>query len=141
MIDFIVSETEKIFCKAIKSFSKKALLDDTQVSFIMSLYEVDGENVVKYELCHEHIPVRETNIKELLGVKNIDFKGYTYFVPPRIKQILEDFSISLNSKNIEISVYLSRDNEDKVRYFLYKDTEYVKEFMLGDVLKIENEQT
>lgn len=141
MIDFIVSETEKIFCKAIKNFSKKALLDDTQVSFIMSLSDVDGENVVKYEVCHEHTPVRETNIKELLGVKNIDFKGYTYFVPPRIKQILEDFSISLNSKNIEISVYLSRDNEDKVRYFLYKDTEYVKEFMLGDVLKIENEQT
>ena len=141
MIDIVVNETEKIFCKAIKTFSKKDMLDETQVSFLMSLSEVEGENVVKYEVCHEHIPVRETNIKELLGVKNIDFKGYTYFVPPKIKQILEDFSNSIQSKNVEISVYLNREDEDKVRYFLYNDGQYVKEFKLEDVLKIESEQT
>jgi len=141
MIDFVVSETEKIFCKAIKNFSKKGMLDETQVSFLMSLSEVEGENVVKYEVCHEHIPVRETNIKEILEVKNIDFKGYTYFVPPKIKQILEDFSNSLQSKNVEISVYLNREDDEKVRYFIYNNGQYVKEFFLGDVLKIESEQT
>jgi hypothetical protein len=137
MIEIVVNETEKIFCKAIKTFSKKDMLDQTQVSFLLSLTEVDGENVVKYELCHEHIPVRETNIKEILGVKTIDFKGYTYFVPPKIKQILEDFCKSLNSKNVEIVVYLNREDEDKIRYFLYNETQYIKEFFLGDVLKIE----
>jgi len=139
MIDIVVSETEKIFCKAIKAFSKKDMLDQTQVSFLLSLTEVDGENVVKYELCHEHIPVRETNIKEILGVKNIDFKGYTYFVPPKIKQILEDFSESLKSKDVEVAVYLNRENEDKVRYFLYDKTQIINEFHLKDVLKIEIE--
>jgi hypothetical protein len=139
MIDIVVSETEKIFCKAIKTFSKKDMLDQTQVSFLLSLTEVDGENVVKYELCHEHIPVRETNIKEILGVKNIDFKGYTYFVPPKIKQILEDFSESLKSKDVEVAVYLNRENEDKVRYFLYDKTQIINEFHLKDVLKIEIE--
>jgi hypothetical protein len=137
MIDIVVSETEKIFCKAIKTFSKKDMLDQTQVSFLLSLTEVDGENVVKYELCHEHVPVRETNIKEILGVKNIDFKGYTYFVPPKIKQILDDFSESLNSKNVEIGVYLNREDEDKIRYFLYNEAQYIKEIFLGDVLKIQ----
>jgi hypothetical protein len=139
MIDIVVSETEKIFCKAIKAFSKKDMLDQTQVSFLLSLTEVDGENVVKYEVCHEHIPVRETNIKEILGVKNIDFKGYTYFVPPKIKQILEDFSESLKSKDVEVAVYLNRENEDKVRYFLYDKTQIINEFHLKDVLKIEIE--
>jgi hypothetical protein len=139
MIDIVVSETEKIFCKAIKTFSKKDMLDQTQVSFLLSLIEVDGENVVKYEVCHEHIPVRETNIKEILGVKNIDFKGYTYFVPPKIKQILEDFSESLKSKDVEVAVYLNRENEDKVRYFLYDKTQIINEFHLKDVLKIEIE--
>jgi len=139
MIDIVVSETEKIFCKAIKTFSKKDMLDQTQVSFLLSLTEVDGENVVKYEVCHEHIPVRETNIKEILGVKNIDFKGYTYFVPPKIKQILEDFSESLKSKDVEVAVYLNRENEDKVRYFLYDKTKIINEFHLKDVLKIEIE--
>jgi hypothetical protein len=139
MIDIVVSETEKIFCKAIKTFSKKDMLDQTQVSFLLSLTEVDSENVVKYELCHEHIPVRETNIKEILGVKNIDFKGYTYFVPPKIKQILEDFSESLKSKDVEVAVYLNRENEDKVRYFLYDKTQIINEFHLKDVLKIEIE--
>jgi hypothetical protein len=138
MIDIVVSETEKIFCKAIKTFSKNDMLDQTQVSFLLSLTEVDGENVVKYELCHEHIPVRETNIKEILGVKNIDFKGYTYFVPPRIKQILEDFSKLLDSNHIEIAVYLNREDEDKIRYFLFDKAQKIKEFFLGDVLKIEN---
>lgn len=139
MIDIVVSETEKIFCKAIKTFSKKDMLDQTQVSFLLSLTEVDGENVVKYEVCHEHIPVRETNIKEILGVKNIDFKGYTYFVPPKIKKILEDFSESLKSKDVEVAVYLNRENEDKVRYFLYDKTQKINEFHLKDVLKIEIE--
>jgi hypothetical protein len=139
MIDIVVSETEKIFCKAIKTFSKKDMLDQTQVSFLLSLTEVDGENVVKYEVCHEHIPVRETNIKEILGVKNIDFKGYTYFVPPKIKQILEDFSESLKSKDVEIAVYLNREDEDKIRYFLYDKTQIINEFLLKDVLKIEIE--
>lgn len=139
MIDIVVSETEKIFCKAIKTFSKKDMLDQTQVSFLLSLTEVDGENVVKYEVCHEHIPVRETNIKEILGVKNIDFKGYTYFVPPKIKKILEDFSESLKSKDVEVAVYLNRENEDKVRYFLYDKTQIINEFHLKDVLKIEIE--
>ena len=140
MIDFIVSETENIFCKAIKNFAKKSLLDDTQVSFIMRLNEENGENVVKYEVCHDHIPVRETNIKELLGIKTIDFKGYTYFIPPKIKQILEDFCISLSSKNIEISVYLNREEDDKVKYFLYNNGKLIQQFNLVDVLKIENEE-
>ena len=141
MIDFIVNETERIFCKAIHTFAKKDMVDVSQISFQMSLREVDGENVVRYDVCHDDVAVRETNIKEVIGVKSFDFKGYTMIVPPKIKEILENFSKALNSKNVDIVVYLSDVDDDKVKYFLYNNNKYVKEFNLIDVLGVENKIT
>jgi hypothetical protein len=137
MLEIIAAETTKAFLKGIRKMAKDALLDETQVSFLLSLKSGAEGSEVKYEVCHDYIPVRETTIKEVLGIKSIDLKGYTYFVPPKIKQILEDFSKSLNSNAVEISVHLNRENEESIRYFLYNDTKYVKEFFLEQVLKID----
>jgi hypothetical protein len=141
MLEIVVSETQKVFVKAINKFAKDALLDQTQVSFLLSLKDGAEGKEVKYEVCHEYVPIRETNIKEILGVKKIDFKGYTYFIPPRIKQILEDFAVAMKSEDVEVAVFLNREDEDKIRYFLYSGGTYVKEFNLEDVLKFEIEQT
>lgn len=138
MIDFIAKETTKCFVKGIKRMAKEAVLDETQVSFLLSLKKGEEGSEVKYEVCHEYVPVRETTIKEVLGIKSIDLKGYSLFVPPRIKEILEDFSKELSSDAVEISVHLNREDGEGVRYFLYNDTKYVKEFFLEDVLKIDN---
>ena len=98
----------------------------------------DGEEgkEVGYKVCYHHSPVRETTIMDILGVM-IDLKGYSLFVPPQIKKILEDFEKELGSNEIEVCVYLSREDEDEVIYFLYKEKKLVRKFELESVLNIE----
>lgn len=141
MLEFVVNETEKVFVKAIKKVAKDSMLDQSQVSFLLGLKQEGEEKAVKYEVCHEYVPVKETTIKEILGIKKIDFKGFSFILPPKIKEILEDFSKSEESEEVEVAVFLNRENEDKVRYFLYNKGQYVREFFLENVLKIEMQQT
>jgi hypothetical protein len=58
-------------------------------------------------------------------------------VPPQIKKILENFSQELNSTNVEVMVYLGREDESEVMYFLYDAKELVKRFELSEVLKLQ----
>jgi hypothetical protein len=79
---------------------------------------------------------------DILGV-SIDFKGYSMLVPPQIKKILENFSQELNSTNVEVMVYLGREDENddedenEVIYFLYDAKRKVKRFKLSEVLKLQ----
>ena len=147
MQEFIISETNKIFSKAILRFSKKESQDSLQASILLCLSNDEEKNVV-YKICFEHQVVRECSIMDILGVK-IDLKGYSMLVPPHIKKILENFSEELNSTNVEVMVYLGRedenDGEDKndeedeneVIYFLYNNQSLVKRFKLSEVLKLQ----
>jgi hypothetical protein len=134
MEEFILSETNKLFNKAIKKFAKEDKKDEKDVSIILGL---DANEEVKYTLCHDHKPHRETSIKEILNVKAIDMKGYTVLVPPQIKKIIESLRSNLNSKNVEVSVYQSRkeDEDDEMQYFCYVDGNYLKEVNLIDLIK------
>jgi hypothetical protein len=136
MQEFIVGETTKIFNKAIKRFSKTDKIESEEVSILLYLKEEEGEREVGYKICHHHQPVRESSIMEILGVK-IDIKMYSIIVPPQIKKILENFETELSSKEIEVCVYLSREEESEVRYFLYNNGTFLSEFKLEDVLKLE----
>lgn len=135
MEEFIISETTKIFSKAINRFSKNDKQNPLNTSLILSLGE-DEEKKVEYQICFEHQPVRKCSIMEVLGVK-IDLKGYSLLVPPQIKKIIENFITELGSESVEVSVYLDREDENQVMYFLYKDGHLVKRFELQDVLKLE----
>jgi len=134
MEEFILSETTKIFNKAIKRFAKNDKKESENVSIILGLNMSDE---VQYILCHDHKPHRETTIKEILDVRTIDLKGYTMLVPPQIKRILEGLRASLGSKNVEVSVYQSRkeDDEDGIQYFVYKDGNFIKEIDLLELIK------
>jgi len=136
MEEFIINETKKIFSKAIKRFSKEDSVEQAEVSILLYLKEEDGERQTAYKVCHHHLPVRDSRIMEILGVR-IDLKGYSMLVPPQIKKIIENFETELKSTSIEVCVYLDREDEDEVRYFLYNDGAFVKEFLLQDVLKLE----
>lgn len=136
MEEFIIDETKKIFNKAIKRFGKKDKVEQEEVSILLYLKEEDGERVTGYKVCHHHQPVRETKMMEILGVL-IDLKGYSLLVPPQIKKIIENFQSELQSKNVEVCVYLDREEDSEVRYFLYNDGAFLKEFLLQDVLKLE----
>ena len=135
MQEFIVAETKKIFCKAIKKFSKKENVEKEEVSILLYLEDVDGERQTAYKVCHHHVPTRQTTFMEIMGVI-IDYKGYSLFVPPQIKKIIEDFENELKSSDIEVCVYLNRDDDEEVRYFVYNNKAFVREFHLEDVLKL-----
>jgi hypothetical protein len=135
MQDFIVSETNKIFNKAIKRISKKEAIETDKVSILLSL-EKNEESNVQYTVCHNYIPVKNVGIMEILGVL-IDLKGYSLLVPPQIKKILEDFELENSSKDVEIGVFLNPEDEDEVLYFLFKEGQLVRKFELTDVLKLE----
>ena len=136
MEDFIVNETKKIFNKAIKKFSKNDKVEQEEVSILLYLKEEDEESVTGFKVCHHHQPVRDTKMMEILGVL-IDLKGYSLLVPPQIKKIIENFQSELQSKNVEVCVYLDREDDNEVRYFLYNDGAFMKELLLQDVLKLE----
>lgn len=134
MQEFIVEQTNKIFSKCIKNFSKADKVEQNEVSILMHLQGEERE--VGFKICHHHQPVKEVTIMNVLGVR-IDIKGFSLFVPPQIKKIIEGFESEVGSKNIELCVYLNREEEDEVRYFLYNDGAYLKEVFLKDVLKLE----
>ena len=135
MEEFIINETNKIFTKAINNFSKADKVEKEDVSILMFLKEEGEDREVGFKVCHHHIPVKEVSMMNILGVR-IDLKGYSLLVPPQIKKIIEDFEKSIGSNKIEISVYLNREEDDEVRYFLYNQGTFLKEVFLKDVLKL-----
>jgi hypothetical protein len=132
MEDFILSETRTIFNKAIKRFAKENKKDQLDVSFLLNL---TPQREVGYMYCQDHAPLRESSIKEILNVKSFDMKGYTILVPPQIKKIIENLEARMSSNNIEVCVYLDREDEDEVRYFVYQDGKYIKEISLLELIK------
>lgn len=137
MQDFIVSETNKIFNKAIKRFAKKDKIEVNKVSILLDLVG-DEERVVQYRVCHNYQPVKSVTIMEVLGVL-IDLKGYSMLVPPQIKKILENFELEKNSKDIEVGVFINPEDEDEeeIVYFLFNNGKLEGKFELSDVLKLE----
>lgn len=135
MEEFIIGETTKIFSKAILRFAQKEKENSLNTSILLTLGD-DENKEVEYQICFEHIPIKKISIMEVLGVK-IDLKGYSLLVPPQIKKILENFESQLGSKNIVVSVYLDREDEEEVKYYLFKDGQLVDKN--GKSLKITNE--
>lgn len=135
MEEFIVSETTNVFNKAIKRFAKNDKKEEQDVSIILKL---DNSGELQYVLCHDHKANREITIKEIFNVKIVDTKGYTMVLPPYIKKILVGLEENLNTKNVEVSIYQSRkeDDEDNIQYFVYTDGNFLKEVNLVDLLKL-----
>jgi hypothetical protein len=143
MQEFIVNETKKIFNKAIKRNAKTDGIEEANVSILLHLFdegEVESSGEVKryvgYKICHNYAPVKSVGIMDILGVK-IDFKGYSMLVPPQIKNILENFELETGSKDIEVGVYLDREDSNEINYFLFKNGQVVKKFNLEEVLNLQ----
>jgi hypothetical protein len=136
MQEFITSETTKIFSSAIKRYAKEDKIEEKKVSVLLHLADDEDERKVGYKICHNHSPVKDVSIMQILGRK-IDLKGYSLIVPPQIKKIIEGFEEELGKGDVEVCVYLDRVDDDEVLYFLYKSGELVRKFNLEDVIKIE----
>ena len=133
MQDFIISEATSIFFKAIKRFAKEQNVEENEIS--ISLY-LDEEGEVAYYLSVSGEWHSELSIKNILNVKTFSIKGYDILIPPHIQSFLIDFRTELQSKNIDVSVYINNEDEDEVRFFLYNNGNFVREVFLKDLIKI-----
>lgn len=133
MQEFIIDETQKIFCKSIKRYANDLKKENQEISIM--LYIKQDEEEVGYKICVNNNPVQTVTIKDVLNVK-FDIKGYSLIVPPYIKQFLNDFEKQLNSKAIDVCVYLSKEDEDECRFFLFNNGKFVNEVYLTELIKI-----
>jgi hypothetical protein len=134
MQEFIIDETQKIFCKSIKRYANDLKKENQEIS-IMLYIKQDEEEEVGYKICINNNPVQIVTIKDILNVK-FDIKGYSLIVPPYIKQFLNDFEKQLNSKAIDVCVYLSKEDEDECRFFLFNNGKFVNEVYLNQLIKV-----
>lgn len=131
MQEFIVSESSKIFLKGIKKFIESNKIED-ELSVSLLLY-IKGMDEVGYQYYVDGVFNSETTIKEILGVKLIDMKGYSVIAPPYIYKILIDLRVQLRSNNVDVSVYINEDGDD-VNYFVYDNGNFVKQVELIELL-------
>lgn len=133
-MEIIIEQTNKIFTKAIKRFAKENnIKEHERVSIIKWL---DANDEIVYNLGVDHTPSRAISFMDILGVK-IDMRGYSFFVPPQIKKIIERFQKEHNTRDVVVCIYLDREEEDEVNYFLFANDTFIKRFELVDVLDFE----
>jgi hypothetical protein len=131
MIEFIASESSKIFLKGIKKFIESNKIEDVfSVSLLLYIKE---EDEVGYQYYVDGVFHSETTIKNILGVKVIDTKGYSVFAPPYIYKILVDLCNKMQSNKVDVSIYLNED-EDDVNYFVYDNGNFIKKVELIELL-------
>ena len=135
MQEFIVEETSKIFTKGIKRFVDKNKVDIHEVSILLYLQKDDE---VGYQVYVNGNYSENVTIKDILGVKVVDLKGYSVIAPPYIEKFLVDFRNELKSDKIDVSVYLNEDGDD-VRFFLYDNGKLIKEVFLKELLGVKSE--
>jgi hypothetical protein len=130
--DVIISETTKVFEKAIKRYASENKVTEDRISII--LYLINGDD--NYTLCIDNNPIKDVNIKDILGVKIMDMKGYSVILPPQIVNILKKLEDEHKSNIIDVSVHFDiNGDEDKIRFFLYKEEKLVKEIFLEEIIK------
>lgn len=135
MQEFIQNETSKMFVKGLKRYCQKYNKEYDQVFLLLYLKLFDE---VGYMIFVDGQMQEEISLKEFLGVKVVDLKGYTVLAPPYILGFLQEFSRELDSIRIDVNVYLNEDMDD-VNLFLYKEGKIVREIFLQDLIKIKNE--
>jgi hypothetical protein len=66
----------------------------------------------------------------------MDMKGYSVILPPQIVNILKKLEDEHKSNIIDVSVHFDiNGDEDKIRFFLYKEEKLVKEIFLEEIIK------
>lgn len=130
MQEFIINEVKKMFTKGLLRYKKE--LGGENVMLLMYLKAKDEE---AYMIFKNGVFEREITLKEFLGIKVIDLKGYTTLVPPHIVRFLKEFVQEQGSEQVDVNVYLNED-EDDIRLFLYTKGELVRKLSLEQLIKL-----
>lgn len=135
MEQFIISETSKIFSKGIRRYAKNYKVEEHDVSIL--LYIKSAEDV-GYLIYVDGEFKEEVTIKDILGVKVMDIKGYSVIAPPYIYQFLLNFVKELNTYKVDVTIYLNEDATD-VNFFLNVEGKLIKQVYLKNLLGFKNE--
>jgi hypothetical protein len=146
MEEFIISETSKIFSKGIVKYAKKYKADEHDVSIL--LY-IKGEDEVGYLVFVNGEFKEEVTIKDILGVKVIDYKGYSVIAPPYIYRFLINFVEELKTNKVDVTIHLKEeesdekvideDDESDVNFFLNVEGKLIRRVKLKNLLGFKNE--
>jgi len=132
MLEALIAQVIVIFQKAIKKFARKDKIDANDVSFLLKLNE---QNELEIQLCHSHIPVRVIEAKDVMGM-TLWFSGLGGTIVQYIVQIILTFKSELSEEDVDILVYLNREDDENIDFFLYAKSEFVRQFYLEEVLKV-----
>lgn len=132
MLEALIAQVIVIFQKAIKKFSRKDAKEPLDVSLLLKLNE---QNELEIDVCHSHIPVRQVPAKDVMGM-TLWMSGLGGVIIQHIEQIISNFRNELGVKEIDICVYLNREDDEDIDFFLYANSEFIRQFYLQEVLKV-----
>jgi len=131
MKEVIIGETNKVFIKSLERFAKQNDQDIKDIQLVISLDESDE---LFYQICIKGVPQSNVTLKEILGIKTIDFKGYTMFIPPYLMQIMSKLINEQQNKDVKVVICYNTTRE-YCAYFLFCEKKKVREIYLNDLIE------
>lgn len=122
------------FMKGIQRFSDVLKVDDDRIQIRLTLTQDENQPII-YELCKEWRVERETNYKEIMGIK-IDLLNQEGMVVPTIYQMMvyHGQKLSINANNL--SAYLIKKGE-QVGVAVYDGSNCVKVSPIQEMIKMD----
>jgi hypothetical protein len=130
MKEVIINETNKVFIKALERFAKQ---NDQDVKDMQLIIALDENKELIYKYCIKGVAKENVTLKQVLGIKNIDFKGFTMIIPPYLMQIFDKLIKEQNSDSVEVVICYNTIKE-YCRYFLFDKGQKVKEIYLENYI-------
>lgn len=130
MKEVIINETNKVFIKALEKYAKQNNQNIKNIQIIIGLNETEE---LQYKTCINGVLTNVT-LKEILGIKTIDFKGFTLFIPPYLMQIIGKLVNEQQSKFVEVIIVYNVVKE-YCAYFLFTEKKKVREVYLNDLIE------
>lgn len=122
------------FMKGIQRFSDVLKVDDDRVQIRLTLTQDENRPIV-YELCKEWRVERETNYKEIMGIK-IDLLNQEGMVVPTIYQMMVYHGQKLQISASSLSAYLIKKGQ-QVGVAIYDGSNCVKVSPIQEMIKME----
>jgi hypothetical protein len=131
MKEVIINETNKVFIKALERFAKQ---NDQEIQDVQLIIALDENQELIYKYCIKGVAKENVTLKQVLGIKNIDFKGFTVIIPPYLMQIFAKLIQEQNSDSVEVVICYNTIKE-YCRYFLFDKGQKVKEIYLENYIE------
>jgi len=132
MLEALIAQVIVIFQKAIKKFARKDKKECQDVSLLLRLNE---QNELEIQICHSHIPIRSVEAKDVMGM-TLWVSGLGGTIVQYIVQIILTFRDELQEQDVDVCVYLDREDDENIDFFLFAKSEFVRQFYLQEVLKV-----